>query len=85
MDWLIWIIFGALAGWIASMIAKTNAAQGTIGDILLGIIGAMVGGYVFNFFGAEGISGFNLYSLLVAVVGALIVVGIGRMFTGSNN
>jgi uncharacterized membrane protein YeaQ/YmgE (transglycosylase-associated protein family) len=84
MEIIVWIIFGALAGWIASIIAKTNAAQGTVADIVLGIIGALVGGYVFNFFGAQGVSGFNLYSLLVAVVGALIVIGIGRMFSGSD-
>jgi uncharacterized membrane protein YeaQ/YmgE (transglycosylase-associated protein family) len=84
MDLLLWIIFGGIAGWITSMIAKTNAAQGTVGDILLGIIGAVVGGFVFNFFGATGVTGFNMYSLLVAVVGALIVVSIGRLFTGGS-
>lgn len=79
MDILLWILFGAIAGWLASIIAKTDYSQGTLGDIVLGVIGGIVGGFVFNFFGATGVTGFNLYSMIVAVVGALIVIGIGRL------
>lgn len=78
MDILLWIILGALAGWIASMIMKTNAQQGLVMDIVLGIVGAVVGGFLMNFFGAPGVEGFNLYSLIVAVGGAVILLFIGR-------
>lgn len=82
MGIILWIIFGALAGWIASMLVKTDSQQGFIGDVILGIIGAVVGGFVFNLLGASGVDGFNLYSLFVAVVGAIIVVFIGRTLLG---
>jgi uncharacterized membrane protein YeaQ/YmgE (transglycosylase-associated protein family) len=79
MGIILWIIFGALAGWIASIIMKTDSGQGTISDIIMGIIGAVVGGFVMNLFGQSGVTGFNLYSLAVAVIGASIVIYIGRM------
>jgi uncharacterized membrane protein YeaQ/YmgE (transglycosylase-associated protein family) len=79
MEILLWIILGALAGWLASVIMKTNASQGVVMDIVLGIVGAIVGGFVMNFFGQSGVTGFNLYSLIVAVVGAVIVIWLGRM------
>jgi uncharacterized membrane protein YeaQ/YmgE (transglycosylase-associated protein family) len=80
MDILLWIVFGALAGWIASMIMGTDAEQGAILNIVLGVIGAIVGGFVVNLFGASGVSGFNFYSLLVAILGAVIVVWVAKMF-----
>lgn len=76
MGIILWIIFGAIAGWIASLIMKTDAQQGTLLNIVVGIVGAMLGGFVFNFFGEAGVTGFNLYSLLVAVVGAIILLAI---------
>jgi len=79
MGILLWIIFGALAGWIASIIMKTNHGQGTIADIIMGIIGAIVGGFIMNQLGQSGVNGFNLYSLAVAVIGASIVIYIGRL------
>ncbi len=79
MGILLWIIFGALAGWIASMIMKTDANQGTVKDIVMGIVGSVVGGLLMNFFGQAGVTGFNLYSLVVAVIGAVVVIYIGRM------
>lgn len=79
MGIILWIVFGALAGWIASMFMKTDASQGTMMDIIMGIVGAMVGGFVMNFFGQAGVTGFNFYSLTVAVIGAIIVIYIGRM------
>lgn len=79
MNFIAWIILGALAGWVASMVMKTNAKQGMIMDIIMGIIGAFVGGFVFNMFGAAGVTGFNLYSFLVALVGAIIVIAIGKV------
>lgn len=74
-----WIIFGALSGWIASMIMKTNANQGFIMDVVMGIIGAVVGGWLMTQFGQSGVTGFNLYSIIVSVVGACIVIFIGRL------
>jgi uncharacterized membrane protein YeaQ/YmgE (transglycosylase-associated protein family) len=77
MGILLWIIFGALAGWIASMIMKTEA--GTMMDIIMGIVGAVVGGFLMNLIGQSGVTGFNLYSLIVAIIGAIVVIYIGRM------
>ena len=77
-----WIVLGGLAGWVASMFAGTNARQGLLGNIIAGIIGAFVGGIVFNFFGGAGVTGFNLWSFMVALVGAIIVLFIWRAITG---
>jgi len=79
MGILLWIIFGALAGWIASIVMKTNSGQGTMMDIIMGIVGAVVGGYLMGLAGQPGVTGFNLYSLAVAVIGAIVVIYIGRM------
>ena len=78
MNIILWLIFGAVAGWIASMIMKTDASQGTMMDIIMGIVGAFVGGFLFETFGQSGVTGFNIYSMIVAVVGACIVIAIGR-------
>lgn len=83
MGIILWIILGALSGWIASMIVKNDSQQGFLGDVFLGIIGAVVGGFIFNLFGAAGVTGFNLYSMLVAIFGAVVVVFIGRALFGS--
>ncbi len=69
-----WIVLGGLAGWLASLVTGTNDRQGCIGNIVVGIIGALIGGAVASFLGGTGITGFNLYSLLVAVVGAVILL-----------
>jgi len=78
-----WIILGGLAGWIASIIAGTNARQGFIGNIVIGIIGAFLGGFIMNLLGVDGITGFNLYSLLVALLGAVVALWISRMLSGN--
>jgi uncharacterized membrane protein YeaQ/YmgE (transglycosylase-associated protein family) len=77
MNILFWVILGAIAGWIASIIMKS--AHGMLEDIILGIIGAFVGGFIMNAFGAPGVTGFNLYSLIVAVIGAIILIFLGRL------
>lgn len=79
MNIILWIVFGAVAGWIASMVMKTDGNQGTLKDIIMGIIGAIVGGYLMGFVGQPGVTGFNVYSLVVSVVGAIVVIAIGRM------
>jgi uncharacterized membrane protein YeaQ/YmgE (transglycosylase-associated protein family) len=71
---LLWIILGAIAGWIASMIMKTP--QGLVMDIVVGIVGAFIGGFLFNQFGAQGVTGFNLPSILVAIVGSVVLLAI---------
>lgn len=80
MGLFLWIIFGGLAGWIASMVMGTDARQGIILNIVVGVIGAVIGGYVMSMFGETGVTGFNLYSFLVAVVGAVILLAITKLF-----
>ena len=77
MNILIWIVLGALAGWIAGMIMKSD--HGIIEDIILGIVGAFIGGLIFNFFGQSGVTGLNIYSIVVAVVGAIVLIFLGRI------
>lgn len=76
MSILIWILFGALVGWLASLI--TSSSNGIIGNIILGIVGAFIGGLIMNMIGYTGVTGFDLYSVLIAILGAIVVVGIGR-------
>ena len=71
MSFLAWIVLGLLAGFIGSKLVN-KTGEGILLDIVLGIVGAVVGGWLFNTFGAAGVTGLNLYSLLVAVVGAVI-------------
>lgn len=85
MEFLTWIILGGLAGWIASMFAKTNESMGIFANIVVGIIGAFIGGFVFELFGASDVNGLNLYSLLVATVGAFILLTIVKMFRRSGS
>jgi uncharacterized membrane protein YeaQ/YmgE (transglycosylase-associated protein family) len=73
MNILAWIVLGLLAGFIGSKIVN-KSGEGLLLDIVLGIVGAVVGGWLFNQFGHMGVTGLNLYSLLVAVVGAVIVL-----------
>lgn len=83
MGIVLWIIFGAMAGWIASVIMKTDSQQGTLRDIVLGVIGAIVGGYLMGLVGQAGVTGFNVYSMGVAVIGAIIVIYLGRILRHS--
>ena len=81
MNFLVWIIFGALAGWIASIVMGRNKQMGAIANIIVGIIGAFIGGWLMSLFGAQGVTGFNLTSLVVAILGAVVllfVVGLVR-------
>ena len=81
MGILLWIIFGALAGWITSMIVRSDTHQGLLGDLVLGVLGAIAGGFIMNMLGQPGITGFNAYSLVVAIVGSVILVSVKRMIT----
>jgi uncharacterized membrane protein YeaQ/YmgE (transglycosylase-associated protein family) len=73
MSFIAWIFLGLVAGFIGSKIVNKRG-EGLFLDIILGIVGAVIGGWVFSFFGAGGVTGLNLYSLLVAVVGAIFVL-----------
>ncbi|WP_420643283.1 GlsB/YeaQ/YmgE family stress response membrane protein [Candidatus Leptofilum sp.] len=69
-----WLIFGAIAGWIASKIMNRDNQMGALGNIVVGIVGAFIGGFVMNTIGGSNVTGFNLYSLLVAILGAVILL-----------
>lgn len=73
MSWLAWIVLGLIAGFIGSKIVNKRG-EGIFLDIILGIVGAVVGGWLFTMFGAHGVTGLNLYSILVAIVGAILVL-----------
>lgn len=77
-----WIVLGGLAGWVASMIVGNNKSQGLIGNIVVGILGGLAGGFIFNLFGGAGVTGFNLWSFLVALVGAVVLLFLWRLITG---
>ncbi len=74
INFILWILFGALAGWLASLLMKKDAQMGAVANILVGIVGAILGGYIMNTIGAAGFTGFNLYSLLVAIGGAIVLL-----------
>ena len=76
-----WIILGLIAGFIASKIVNREG-EGLFLDIILGIVGAIVGGWIFTVFGAHGVTGFNLYSMIVAIVGAIVVLWIYHAIFG---
>lgn len=73
MSIIAWVILGLVAGFIGSKIVNKQG-EGLMLDIVLGIVGAIVGGFLFNLFGASGVTGLNLYSLIVAIVGSVVVL-----------
>ena len=73
MSFIAWIVLGLISGFIASKLVN-KSGEGLILDIVLGVVGALVGGWLFNEFGMAGVTGVNLYSLVVAVVGAVLVL-----------
>ncbi len=76
MEIILWIVFGALVGWVASMIMKTDAEQGAVLNIIVGIVGAVVGGWIMSVIGESGVQGFNIYSFLVALLGACVLIAV---------
>jgi uncharacterized membrane protein YeaQ/YmgE (transglycosylase-associated protein family) len=81
MGILAWIVLGLIAGFIASKIVN-HTGSGVIMDIVLGVVGALVGGFLFSMFGAGGVTGFNIYSMLVAIVGAVVVLWLYHALIG---
>lgn len=82
MNLIGWVVLGGIAGWLASIITGRNDRMGCITNILAGVVGGVVGGWLFGFFGGSGVTGFNLGSLLVAVVGAVVVLAIINLIFG---
>ena len=76
-----WLILGGFAGWIASIITNRKDQQGCLMNIIVGIVGGAIGGAVVGIFGGGGVTGFNLWSLIVAVLGAVILLAIVNLFT----
>ena len=81
MSIIAWLVLGLVAGFIASKL-YAGSGQGAVIDIVLGIVGAIVGGFLFNMLGGAGVTGFNLYSMIVAVIGAVVVLWIYHAVTG---
>ncbi|SDB73065.1 GlsB/YeaQ/YmgE family stress response membrane protein [Belnapia rosea] len=84
MSIIAWLVLGLIAGFIASKL-YAGSGQGAVIDIVLGIVGAFVGGFLFNMLGGAGITGFNLYSMIVAVIGAVVVLWVYHAVTGRRN
>ncbi|WP_297812010.1 GlsB/YeaQ/YmgE family stress response membrane protein [uncultured Finegoldia sp.] len=76
MGFISWIIVGALAGWIASKITGNDKSMGAGANIICGIVGAIIGGWVMSFFGKSGVTGFNLYSVIVSIIGSVILLSV---------
>lgn len=80
MGLLSWIIVGGLAGWLSTKIIKPKNKKGCFSGILLGIVGAIVGGFIVSLVGGTGVTGFNLYSIFVATLGAVVLIWLARQF-----
>ena len=79
MSIIVWIIIGGLAGWVAGMIMKTDG--GLVKNIVVGIVGALIGGFIMSFFGAAGFTGFNIWSFVVALIGSIVHIALLNLFT----
>jgi uncharacterized membrane protein YeaQ/YmgE (transglycosylase-associated protein family) len=76
---LVWVIVGAIAGWLASLVMGTNRSQGLLADIIIGIVGGVLGGFLLGALGVGGVvTGINLGSIVVAFIGAVILIAILR-------
>lgn len=84
-EFILWIAFGALVGWIASMIMGTNDRQGGMANVIIGIIGALLGGFIARAFGGAGVTGFNLSSFVLALGGAVLLIAVVKFFNRSSH
>ena len=80
-----WIIIGGLAGWVASMILKTDEHQGVIGNVIAGVLGGIVGGWIMTLFDANGVDDFSVWSFVVALLGAIVVLLVKGALTGKRH
>ena len=74
ITWLGWIVLGGIAGWVASILTKNNQQMGILANIVVGIIGAFIGTFLVEQFGVIGMTGFNVYTMLVAILGATVLL-----------
>jgi uncharacterized membrane protein YeaQ/YmgE (transglycosylase-associated protein family) len=82
MSIIAWIVLGLIAGWLAGLIMR-GSGYGIVGDIVLGVLGALIGGWLTGvLLGRDMVNGFNLETLIVAVIGAIILIALSRLFTG---
>ncbi len=75
-----WIVLGALAGWIGSKITGNDASMGGLANVIVGIVGALVGGFIMSLIGKTGVDGFNIGSFLVALLGSVVLLAIFKGF-----
>ncbi len=85
MGYIAWLVLGAFAGWLASMLMGKNSEMGAFANITVGIVGAFIGGFIFNLIGASGVTGFNIWSVVVAVIGSCILLYIVNKFKGNES
>jgi uncharacterized membrane protein YeaQ/YmgE (transglycosylase-associated protein family) len=83
MGIIAWIVLGGIAGWIASKIMGTDASMGVMANIVVGIVGALIGGFLFSLIGASNAVEFDLFGLFVAVVGSVVLLGVVKAMGGS--
>ncbi len=79
MGILSWVVLGGLAGWVASMVMGTNARMGAFANVIVGMLGSVIGGWIFNYLGNYGVTGFNLYSFGVAFIGACVLLFVAKV------
>lgn len=84
MGIIAWIVLGGIAGWIASKIMGTDASMGLVANIVVGIVGALIGGFLFSLIGASDVTGFDLWSLFVAVIGSVVLLGVVKAMGGKS-
>ena len=82
MSILAWIVVGIIAGFLAKSVVPGEGPGGIVGDLVVGVAGAVIGGWIMNSFGNAGVSGINLWSILVSVIGACVLLGVMRLVTG---
>ncbi len=82
--WIGALVLGGLAGWVASMIMKTNESMGLLMNIIVGIVGAIIGNLVFGLLGGDGTNGFSVWSFIVALVGAVILLFLVKLVSGAS-
>ncbi|HJX41919.1 MAG TPA: GlsB/YeaQ/YmgE family stress response membrane protein [Anaerolineales bacterium] len=77
-----WVVLGGIAGWLASIVMKRNSQMGLVANVIVGVVGAAIGGWLVTQFGGAGVTGFNLSSLLVAILGAVVLLAVINVFAG---
>lgn len=81
-EFIAWLIVGAIAGWLGSRVMGTSRQQGLLLDIVVGIAGALIGGFLFSQFGTDGATGLDIWSIFVAFTGAVVLLGVIRLVSG---